>query len=206
MHNMSMSSFVATMSVCIHEYVFIWHVDPVDNPTSGEGFSIGPLTTEENDERDFQNPLYSGLGPNTTNPSTQNMYEGLYSESTMASETLYENPHNTVPGTLTNGGGQTNGGMSGATTSEAVYDLPPDVDNIDDDGQANGGMRGATTSEAVYDVPPDVDNVGDDNSYSSVGPSDSWLQPPTLSMQQYNSHLMRSTHVCRDLGNYQHAL
>ena len=156
-------------------YVFIWHVDPVDNPTYGEGFSIGPLTTEENDERDFQNPLYSDLGPNTTNPSTQNTYEGLYSESTMARKTLYENTHNSVPGTLTNGGGQANGGMRVATTSEAVYDLPPDVDNTDGNKQANGGMRGGTASEAVYDVPPDVDNVDDDNSYSSVGPTDSRL-------------------------------
>ena len=125
----------------------------MDNPTYDERIGVGPLAmTMNKHENNFQKPLYSNAGPgspNITNPPTQNMYEGLYSESTMASETLYENTHSSVPGTLTNGG-----------------------------GQANGGMRGGTTSEAVYDVPPDVDNVGSDNCYSALGPVDySTLQP-----------------------------
>ena len=156
----------------------------MDNPTYDEGINIGPLATEVNhvgNGENIQNPDYSDVGPslpNTTNPPTQNIHEGLYSESTMARETLYENTHSSVPGTLTNGGEQANDGMSGGTTSEVVYDLPPDVDNIDDDKQANGGISGGTTSEAMYDLPPEMNNV-DDNCYSSLGPGDSNSQPHT---------------------------
>ena len=78
----------------------------------------------------------------------------------------YEKIQTSAPGTLTNGEGDASEG------GEAVYDVPPDVNNDDDDRQGNGGMRGGTTSEAVYDVPPDVDNVDDDHYYSVVGPTD----------------------------------
>ena len=46
-----------------------------------------------------QNPIYSDVGANpaTLNPSTDQMYEGLYSETALVSEAMYENANDTAP-------------------------------------------------------------------------------------------------------------
>ena len=102
-------------------------------------------------ERDFQNPLYSDIGPGS--------YEILHSESALVSETLYDDIHNCVPGALTNRGEQVNGGQ---------------------------GMRNRTaSSEAIYDMPLALYNVDDDNCYSTLDPADYFtLQPHTSKATQ----------------------
>ena len=88
----------------------------MDNPTYD-----GPPRTAVNhvvDEREFRNPLYSGVSISSPNTTNSNTYEGVYSD-----------------GTLVNEGGQTDGGMSGGTASEAMYSVPPDVDNVEDDNR-----------------------------------------------------------------------
>ena len=103
-----------------------WHADSMDNPTNDEVIGANHVIAE----RDFQNPLYSDIGPGS--------YEILHSESALSlvSETLYDNIHNCVPGALTNRGEQANGGQGmrrETTSSEAIYDMPSALDNVDDD-------------------------------------------------------------------------
>ena len=91
-------SSVIKLCTQIAEHVCALHSGSMDNPTYDEGINIGPLATEVNhvgNGENIQNPDYSDVGPsfpNTTNPTTQNIHEGLYSVSTMAGEmSLYEN-------------------------------------------------------------------------------------------------------------------
>ena len=76
-------------------------------------------------------------------------------------ETLYKSTHNCYSdlGALTNRGRQTNGGQV---------------------------MKGGTTSsEAIYDMPSTLYNVDDDNCYSTLGPVDYFtLQPYTSKTTQ----------------------
>ena len=131
----------------------------MDNPTYDEGIRVNHHSAE----RHFRNPVYSDIShgsPNTTNSQTRNMYKGVYkSGSAMVSEALYENTHNSAPGALTDGEEQANGGQ--------------------------GMTRETTSSEAIYDMPSALDNVDDDNCYSALGPVDYFtLQPHTTKATQ----------------------
>ena len=126
----------------------------MDNPVYDENINIvTPIATNNShdiDERTLQTPLYSDIGPtsmNTTNKLTHNTtFEQLgYTDSAVPSETTYEIPCSHVPihVLVNNGMRQASVGMD---SSEAVYDMPQALDDMNDD---------------------------DDNCYSVVGPTDS---------------------------------
>ena len=150
----------------------------IDNPVYDENINIGPPTATNNshDERDFQNPLYSDIGPtsmniNTTNKPTHSatFEQPDYTDSAVLSEALYEIPCKHIP-THVNMNNEMRQASVGMDSSEAVYDMPPDLDDMNDD---------------------------DDNRYSVVGPTDS-SQPD---LQHQGQHLTVS---CDDSGDYSH--
>ena len=129
----------------------------MDNPNYEESIKFGPLQAETYDhvyesyDKDFQNSVYSEIGPsslNTTNTPIQSIYNV---ESKMANEILY----------------QTCSSVPGSSTSK--------------EGDTNGGMTGGSTSEAIYDVPSTLDNIDDDNCYSALGPGDYFTLQPHIS-------------------------
>ena len=150
----------------------------MDNPVYDENINIVAPTAANNshdvDERYFQNPLYSDIGPtsmNTTNKPTRDatIEQPGYTDSTVLSETTYETQCQHIPTQVkvNNGMRQASVGMD---SSEAVYDMPPALDDMNDD---------------------------DDNCYSVVGPTDS-SQP---NLQHERQHLTVS---CDDSGDYSH--
>ena len=150
----------------------------MDNPIYDVNINIGSPTVTNNsgDERDFQNSLYSDIGPTsknistTTKPSHNATFEQSgYTDGAVLSATPYEIPRKHVPThvKVNNGMRQASVGMD---SSEAVYDMPPALDDMNDD---------------------------DDNCYSVVGPTDS-NQP---NLQYQGRHLTVS---CDDSSDYSH--
>ena len=126
------------------------HAGSIDNPNYEEGLDLAPLTREVHYERDFQNPIYSDVGanPTTTNASTHQTHEGLYSETTLVSEATYVNVNDNSP---------------------QDYLVPQTIINKQqkDHSRVNHNGTGAgTTSDAR------------DDDYSALGPTDYFtLQP-----------------------------
>ena len=126
----------------------------MDNPVYDENINIvhvTPIATNDShdiDERTFQNPLYSDIGPtsmNTTNKHNATFEQPGYTDSAVLSETTYEIPCQHIP-THVNMNNEMRQASVGMDSSEAVYDMPPALDDMNDD---------------------------DDNCYSVVGPTDS---------------------------------
>ena len=126
----------------------------MDNPVYDENINIGPPTAINNshDERDFQNPLYSDIDPTSMNSNTTNkptpsatFEQPGYTDSAVPSEAPYEIPCKHVPTHVKENYGRKQASV-GMDSSEAVYDMPPALDDMNDD---------------------------DDNCYSVVGPTDS---------------------------------
>ena len=124
----------------------------MDNPVYDENINIvTPIATNNShdiDKRTFQNPLYSDIGPaslNTTNKHNATFEQPGYTDSAVFSETPYEIPCQHIP-THVNKNNEMRQANVGMDSSEAVYDMPPALDDMNDD---------------------------DDNCYSVVGPTDS---------------------------------
>ena len=111
----------------------------MDNPVYDENINIVTPTTTNNshdiDKRTFQNPLKH----NAT------FEQPGYTDSAVLSETTYEIPCQHIP-THVNMNNEMRQASVGMDSSEAVYDMPPALDDMNDD---------------------------DDNCYSVVGPTDS---------------------------------
>ena len=112
----------------------------MDNPTYVD-MSIGTLSTtinQDEEEREFQNPLYhapSDLTPiashNNLNLQTQiqeNMYESLYCDTKIMpysdSDDYYSVPRKAIIEWK-----RANGSVRDEAASEVIYDTPPDEDN-----------------------------------------------------------------------------
>ena len=124
----------------------------MDNPVYDENINIVTSIASNNshdiDKRTFQNLLYSDIGPasfNTTNKHNATFEQHGYTDSAVLSETTYEIPCQHIP-THVNMNNEMRQANVGMDSSEAVYDMSPDLDDMNDD---------------------------DDNCYSVVGPTDS---------------------------------
>ena len=114
-------------------------------------------------ERDYQNPIYFDVGPNSTNltANTDQMYEGLYSETTLVSDTIYESANDSVPQEYL---------VPEITTSKRHSDHGTSRVN-------HGGTMGGTTSETMYGAGTSQ-AAKDDTCYSVLGTTDyCTLQP-----------------------------
>ena len=125
----------------------------MDNPTYDEGINLNSMpTTTSTQERKFQNPIYFDTGPQSHSSTTQLMsddYEGVYSEATAVSETLYENTDVMANERERPDKGVTNGGVTeGAALTETVYEVPI---------QSRDSVEGSAE---------------DDGCYSALGPTD----------------------------------
>lgn len=116
----------------------------MDNPTYVD-MSIGTLSTTinrptEDEEREFQNPLYQApnLTPSCTNLNSpmqiqENIYESLYCDTKFVPYTDRDDYYS-VPRKAIHEWRQANGEIRDEVCSEAIYDTPPDVDGNYDGG------------------------------------------------------------------------
>lgn len=137
--------------------ISVWYTGSANNPSSAEGCLRTAAANQDEDEKEFQNPLYQSTdekefrnplyhstdivapvscrGPATlTSPSVpihENIYETV--QDAMGVDPYGDaDDYYSVPRALFKGWEliQASSGMTNDTTSEAIYDLPPDV--IDD--------------------------------------------------------------------------